>query len=788
MSKPPIRTGRDTARAKSRQRYNSLHRRSFLSSLNLKLLAILIVIAGVVGGLPWLKLGTSTAAAEQIQWLPVPAQSLMVDAGSPLDLSSYTPAGPAGSFGPLQLAGDGQLVFTGQSTPARFNCGMIANGTEQTVAMPTHLEADALAVQMKRHGYTLARLHNVDYRLLRTARTEGEVDPQELDRFYYLAAALKRNGIYWMADVLTQPAHGLSGADFGHGASPDDLRIRIDFDPNARAQWLRFVDKVYGARNPYTGMTMLRDPSMAFMVGANESSLGFAARPAQPFPTGLPLLFSAWLHRRYPTPALLGAAIPELSDAEKIGRTPIAAPFGWDDAGQRLNFFLLFASGLEVDTYHWMTSELGVRGFHGPVLGYDDWYKQLNNRTRARLPIIDVHAYVGEVSSQALGAQFKLPSATEDEGLAPILVNAGARWLDRPMVLSEYSIPYPNPHRYEAGILFPAVAALQGYSTICRMASLPVEPEIPPAGSNSKPLRAYAAGLDPNERAQETLSAMLFARGDVRPANHIVALPFGEQQMNRPGSGFLSAPIRRAALLARFGLVTPEGLAKLPAAIAVAPGAVPSTMRDEIMTRVSGMLSGSGTSETDAIVTGLKTEGALSTSNQTNAGGGLFQSETGELIIDQHKSMISVVTPRTEALSVANAASAILLGRMTVKSINGGALIAATALDGQPLATSHKVLLIMTGDTKSSGLLLDGDARTPRLADWGRLPILMRRIIAEVDLRVGSGRAGKLTVLSLQGKPQSAVPTAPSERGGVTFTLDTGAVDGSPTTYFLYES
>lgn len=770
---------------RDRRRYDRRQPRNRGQLLGWKLFAVFTfvgVVAFLVTQFGWRSPANATDRGE---WLTVPPQSLIVDAGSPLDFSGDTPAGAAGAHGALTLTG-GRLAFSGQSTPARFNCGMLGGGNGQSVALPSHEEADALAVQLKRHGYTLMRLHNVDYRLLRSARAAGDVDPDALDRFYYLTAALKRNGIYWMADVLSQPSAGLAGSDFGHGAAPDDLRVRLNFDPAARATWLRFVDRVYGSRNPYTGKPMLADPAMAFMVGANENSLGFAGKPDRPFPTGLSARFDAWLHQRFPTPAQLGAAIPTLDDAEKAGKTPVAPPHDWNDSGQRMNFFLLFASDLELDTYRWMTTQLQQRGFHGPLLADDAWYKQLDNRTRARLPIIDVHAYIGEVTSLDAGAQFKLPSITEDAGLGALLINAGARWLDRPMVESEYSAPYPNPYRYEGGLIFPALAAFQGYSTICRTAFLPVETEIPPAELGGKPLRAYSAGLDPNERAQETLSAKLFYRGDVRPATHIVAVSFGEPEFERTGAGFLPLPVRRAALLARFGLIAPDKLATLPGAIAVPVGPVPTTTGGKIVGRVSDMVTGSAAAQTQDLVDRLRGEGALRPGNRTDAAAGLFQSETGEITVDQRRGMIAVITPRTEAVSVTDAATALQLGRMSVRSVNAGALVAATALDDMPLASSRRILFIMTGDTKSSGMQLAGDPRAPRLIDWGRLPILMRRVVATVDLKTGSGSSGKLTVLSLQGKPLST-STVSGSNGVASLRLDTGAVLEMPTTYFLYE-
>lgn len=721
-------------------------------------------------------------------WVPVPPQSLEIPAGSPLDFSTLTPQEAAGSRGALETTPDGRLAFTGGTQNPRFNCAMIGSGALQKTPFPDHAAADALADQLKRHGYTLVRLHNVDYRLLRYAQTDLQIDPQQLDNLYYLLVALKRNGIYWMFDILSQPSTSLHGSTFSKGSSPDDLRVRLNFDPTARAKWLQMVDAVAGRKNPYTGMTVLEDPALAFVVGANENSIAFAAKPGRPFPDGLAPLFDRFIRQRYPTPDKLAGAIPDLSPEERAGK-PLALPDGWMGNDLRSQLFRLFTSHLETDTYQWMSENLRQRGFHGPLLGYHDWYKSLDNRTRSKLPIIDVHAYVGEVTSQTQGARFFLPSATDDAGLGAVLTNASARWLDRPFVASEYSIPYPNPYRYEGGLLFPAMSAFQGYSTICRTAFLPVESAIPSPDPNISPMRGYSAGLDPNERAQETLSALLFYRGDVRQATRTIAVPFGDPLFSQSGSAFLPAAIRRAALLGKFGLIPADKVKSLPASTLILPvGQSPEAdFRGKVVARLTDMATGRSASQLSTLAANLRANGTLPRYNRTDPDHGLFQTQTGELTIDQQRGMIAVVTPRTEAVGLSNPVDNLLLNSLTLRTINAGALVSASSLDGAPLARSHRILLILAGDTRNSGMKLDGDGQNRSLNDWGHLPILMRRVVADLALKSSVGNKGQLSVLSLNGNVIARKPVSRGSTGALAIRLDTAAVPASPTTYFLLE-
>lgn len=726
--------------------------------------------------------GGSAPAEEAAEWLVLPSQSLVIERGGPLDFSRLTPSAPAGGRGAMTIGQDGTLQFADGSPAGRFHCALLASGPQQSPSFPSHAESDRLAEQLKRHGYTLARIHNLDYLLTRTATTPMAIDAEQHDRFLYLLAALKREGIYWMVDVLTQPAHDLIGRDWSKGGSADDLRVRLHFDPAARTGWSQFLDRTLNVRNPYTGRTTLSDPALAFVVGANENSMAFAARRAKPFPTGLDAAFDRFVRQRFPTPRALGA-IGDLDPAERAGNR-IALPPDWQANGPRAAIFDLFVASLERDTYRWMRGALTRRGFRGPLLGYHEWYAGATNRTRAALPIIDIHAYVGEVASQRPGAQFSLPSITSPAGMGEMLTHFSSRWLDRPMLASEYGSPFPNRYRYESGLIFPALAAFQGWSTLCRMAFLPVETDIPSPGGDARPMRGYSVGLDPNERAQETLAALLFLRGDVRPATRTVAASFGEEQFRNRGSAFVPGPVKRAALLARFGLIAPEQVATLPPdGVALALGTPANTRIGKAM----AILGGADDAAMRRLIERLRANGTLTPDNRTDPAAGIFQSHTGEITVEQPAGTMTVHTPRTEAISSTGPLAATKVGRLEIRHSNGGALIAASSLDGRPLGDSRSILLIVTGDTRNTDQQLDMVGTRYRLVQWGRLPILVRRITADVTLRLAAPGDAILSTLDLRGEPMRRSAVRADAQGRFTLPLDMGAVAGRPTTFFLLE-
>ena len=724
------------------------------------------------------------------EWLSVPAQSLAIVPGSALDFSNLLSPTPAGVAGAVTIV-DGKLVF-GSGTPAgRFNCGMISGGPNKTWNFPTHQEADALAAELRRHGINLVRFHLLEGRLVLRAKADFDYDVEDLDSFHYLLAALKREGIYWMIDVMSI-ANGALKDVFSRPRTPNDIKFRLNFDPQAREHWSRLMKDIYGSVNPYTGLTTLADPALAFVVGANENGLLFNAAflrgESGRYADGLDLLFDKWLREQFAGEAELSAAVQDLTPDERAGRATISPPLPPDSGGGRSRLFLRFVSELEQATYRWMSEQLAENGYNGPLLQSAEWSPLLNNRTRGSQPIIDVHAYSGEVTSYDIGVTIGLPNSFSN-GFRDWLTNLSARWLDRPIVASEYGVPFPNPTRYESGIVFPALASFQSFSTICRNAQIAVEPAILAPGPKAHGIFPYAVGLDPITRANDTLATLLFFRRDVADARGIVAAMFGEKEFERPGSGFIPINIRRAALLTGFGLVAPDKVGSLRAgSLVLALSKKPYTVPEKVVARLTDMITGSSDAQLARMVADMRTNGILAPDNITDTARGVFQSDTGEILFNQEREIFSVTTPRTEGLASVNALANLSLSTLSVSSLSSGALMAASSLDGKPLAESRRILFILAGDAHNSGLTLSGEGERKKVVDWGKLPILLQRVVARVTLkREVHGFKGRFSVLGLDGRIVESRPVQAAADDHVEISLDIGAVAGQPTTYFLLE-
>jgi hypothetical protein len=102
--------------------------------------------------------------------------------------------------------------------------------------------------------------------------------------------------------------------------------------------------------------------------------------------------------------------------------------------------------------------------------------------------------------------------------------------------------------------------------------------------------------------------------------------------------------------------------------------------------------------------------------------------------------------------------------------------VAASALDGRPLAQSRKILVFQLPDLQNTKMKYGNRAHT-RLEAWGELPHLVRRGQAEVSLAVAEGKY-EVKALALDGTEKAAIPARYAD-GVLQFTADTAAAGGT---------
>jgi len=710
-----------------------------------------------------LALTASASAAWPADWLPVREISLAVEPGSPLDFSDLLPNGSIDQNDHLVVGTDGHLAKAAKpDVPAPMFCASLA-WSPASGGFPNHQDADVYARQLAMRGYNIARLHFTDAALMFGRQKDFDFDPEVLDRIHYLTAALKKNGIYWMVDGLTSWRGGSGGYDDRWDPS-EGLKLEVSYEEKAFAHWKRLATDFLTRVNPYTGIAPIRDEALGLVILANENSIEFETvvhdRIGRPYPDSLRQPFNTWLRERYGSTQALRTAWPDLRANERLENASVRLPADRYVDSPRLRDLQAFFVETERGTAARMTEVLRGLGYRGLISDYNNWPTVQTGLTRQNLQAVTMNTYHDSVNSYEPGAKIENKSSLADAG-AYMRVAAASRWLGKPFGITEYDHLFWSRYRYEAGLVMPAYAALQGWDMLCRHGHGPIALQYGEPFPHKRAMLPYAIALDPVARAGETLAALLFRRGDVKTSqNSIPFLVRGEEDLSGDMQAAEPDALTKLSLVSRIGLRQSDGLRE-PLAI------------------------NQPRSEADAgkLLAALKGAGLLPKNSRTDPSAGIFQSDTGELLLDSKKLRLTLSTPRTEAAAFTTLETAVDLGTVRLEGGDQDALFAASAIDGAAsLAASRRMLLIFATDARNSSMRFR-DPQEKVIEDFGTLPVLIRKGALSIEFKNRAGR-WRLSPIGLDGVVH---PPLHSGNGPLRFDLTNDAPAG-PTTFFLLET
>ncbi len=176
----------------------------------------------------------------------------------------------------------------------------------------------------------------------------------------------------------------------------------------------------------------------------------------------------------------------------------------------------------------------------------------------------------------------------------------------------------------------------------------------------------------------------------------------------------------------------------------------------------------------------LKARGVLAKDNLSSPETGVFQSQTGEILLRAPEKFISVSTPRSEGVSLLAGRTA-RLAVLRVAGSSVSAAVSACAVDGEVLARSSRIVIVYGTDALNSGTELSEDRSV--LLNPGQLPVLMRTGQLELSLAVEAPAGLKLYALGLDGSRRESLPCK-SEKDEVRIKLDTAQLKNGPTPFF----
>ena len=310
----------------------------------------------------------------------------------------------------------------------------------------------------------------------------------------------------------------------------------------------------------------------------------------------------------------------------------------------------------------------------------------------------------------------------------------------------------------------------------------PVVPSIDSA------IRPFWVGHDPVGRASQVVAGFAQLRRDVMPSPHYVEIPlqrahvFDAVQHARA----LSADQARLSLLTGVGLAypgepVPSGLRSRKPDLRLPVFGTSETLVKEFFSEVVEGVEGD--KSLAGAVNALKKAGVRSQTNRTDPAKGIYESDTGQLLLDAPSRQFRVITPRMEGvcLDPQTASGPVRLGQLTIESTSVPASVTAIVVDDRPLAESRRILLVYATDALNSGMTFTSPERETLVA-LGKLPVLLRTGLLKVTQTGRHAASLKVWALGLDGRRMEVI-AAPAMGETLPVTVDTGRLK-SVTTFF----
>ena len=659
----------------------------------------------------------------------------------------------AGEHGFIQVKGD-SFVYQKTGTPVRFwavNVGheMLDNDG---------VSLDRLAKHLAKLGVNMVRLHGPLWREDDLTR----VDEGKLAKIHRLIAALKSQGIYlslssyfpvWLRPKDVPSLDGYDGHLQSYAIAFFNRRLQ-----DLQKGWWR---SVLWAKNPYTGLRLVDDPTLAFIEIQNEDSMlfwTFAPYNTVPGPQMqiLETLFAQWLKTKY---GGLDQAITQWNGNGLFGTWGARKIRGDDVSAGRMGFISLwdivnkrdarakdtaeFLTGLQRRYYDGMTAYLKQElGFKGSVTG-SNWITAdarllgpLDKWSNAGCDFMDRHGYfggphegeragymlsTGDRYNDASALLFETGKAGETSFDLPIMDLA---YNGKPSTNSEIGWLPPNRFRAETAVLVAAYGALQGSDAFFFF----MDKEI----GWSDQLTKFTIS-DPAVMGQFPAAALIFRKGLVRTGGVAVQVEAKLSDLYALKGIPVSAPqnldpFRKGDLPGR------------PRADAAEIGSI------DPLAFLVGRVQVNVT-ETGGVSKLMDLSGFIDRDQKR------VRSMTGELLWDYGRGLATIDAPKAQGVTgFLTKGGIVSLTDITVASRLDYGSVLLVSLDDRPIATSRKMLLQVMSEDTNLGWSAPGAGLRPIVAIGGP-PIIVKKLEGTVSLKRTDATSLKVTALDFNGRP-----------------------------------
>ena len=672
----------------------------------------------------------------------------------------------AGETGFVRVGKNGEFV-RGDGQPLRFWAVNTEVGRGPFVTKPlgpkTPPDLARHARFLAKRGVNMVRLHRQLSPDLDAHPNAAITDINEAERdgIWRTVAAMRREGIYttispyWAGPMRFAKSWGIAG-----GAEQSAYGL-LFFDETLQAAYRAWLKKLLTERNPYTGLSLAQDASVALIQLQNEDSLLFwttgnikgARREA------LEKHFSRFLAQKYGSPdkalsAWRGERVA--ADAPDAGRVGLLEMWELTEArsgarAQRVadqtEFYARTMQAFNHSTVDYLRRELGVR----QLINAGNWKTASNARlndaerwsyTAAEVDAVNVYTgglHLGQYNGWGIvnGDKFTRLSVLQHPRALPINVKQTA---GRPMLVTEGGWVAPNGYGAEGPFLISAYASLSGVAGYYWFTTGD-EGFAPPQSANGYlPSQQKWSFADPDVLGTFPAAALAYRSGYVKQGAPVVVENRLLQDLwERKPPALIEAtsfdPNRDApGLLARLGFNAP----------------VPA----------SAFLVGPST-----VAFGTEASRSTTASLRPFVDGDVVRANTGQITLDSARGFCTVDAPMVQGVA-AHFSRAPSHALSDVRFTSGNAFGAAMAvsLDGMPLARSKRVLVQYGTQSRPTGWA-ESPAKVempgqPTVDGWvvssfGQAPWQLDA--AMLDVVINNPSLTSATVLDMNGMPVGTV-------------------------------
>ncbi|MBI1332862.1 MAG: hypothetical protein GC165_08280 [Armatimonadetes bacterium] len=673
----------------------------------------------------------------------------------------------AGEHGYISVDKNGDFV-RGDGEPIRFWAMDTVVGREKPWhARPrwTQQEPDLKthANFMAKRGINLVRFH------AQIAPTDkqriDDVNQSEIDWVWRGVAAMKKAGVYsvvspyWMVPTKIPESWGVPGGAQG----ADGL---LFFDPTMRNAYKIWLRKLLEPKNPYTGISLAKDPAMAIFEIQNEDSLLFwtfnniKGRQRD----NLIRLFNQFLMKKYGNDAAIRRAWQGASQpADATGHYDLMNI--WEMTQHRtggvearladqLEFMSKTMYDFNADIEKYLRDTLGCKA----LVNAGNWRTadtvRLNDAERWSYTANEVDAvnrYTGGIHkgpnegwSVDRGDKYASTSILDDPKEFPLNIK---QTVGRPMVVTESMWVMPCRNMVEAPFLVSAYSSLNGVDAYCWFATGD-EQWTPPQSANG-----YNEGQ----------MKWFFGSPDVLGAFPATAYMYRKGLIQRGKPAVIENRQLQDIWNRNVPIISEEsGYDPNRDSGDIAPSS-------NIKTGVDPMAYFIGPVQVNY---GGKGESYASTKGWDKANK-TVTSNTGELTFDYGKGVCKLDAPMAQGF-VAKGPGAIRVQTSSMTAVmqsSFGSLV-VVSLDNQPIATSKKVLVQFNTEARPSGwkerpttIKLDGGKEVPgfEITDIGHAPWVCEK--ANLVLAIKNKNLVKGSVLDSNLVPSGKLDVTPSSDG-----------------------